>query len=69
MNTEDKPIQIKTPQGDVYFGLVRAGKPHGKGTHVYVDGNVYEGMFDDGKRHGQGKMTMANGYDYEGTWN
>ena len=50
--TTQQPVQVKNEQGDIYFGIVVNGKPHGQGTLESKDGNVYEGMFEEGKRHG-----------------
>lgn len=44
----EEPREIKTAQGDVYFGTQRDGRPHGSGKLTLKDGDVYEGEFNDG---------------------
>jgi hypothetical protein len=60
------------PNGGVYEGETRNGKPHGKGKYTYANGDIYEGDFaynkysHEGEPHGKGKMTFTNGDIYEG---
>ena len=51
-----------TPDGEwVYEGTMWAGKPHGWGTYVGLDGTRYEGEWRDGYFHGRMTITDANG--------
>jgi hypothetical protein len=54
------------PDGSIYEGELKNGKPYGKGKITWNDGTVYEGELVDGKKHGKGKYKWANGDKYEG---
>ena len=54
------------PNGDVYEGDWRDGKPHGRGKMTYPNGDVYEGDWLHGKANGIGKYTYRDGRVYEG---
>ena len=56
------------PDGRVYEGEYRDGKPQGQGKETSPDGHVYEGEWHDGERHGRGKVTWPGGHVYEGEW-
>jgi len=40
----------------VFEGVMKNGKPNGKGSAIYDNGTKYEGDWKDGKRNGKGKM-------------
>ena len=51
---------INFPDEIKYFGEVKKGKPHGKGTLTYPDnGGKYEGQWKNGKYHGKGKLNYG----------
>jgi len=51
---------INFPDEVKYFGEVKKGKPHGKGTLTYPDnGGKYEGQWKNGKYHGKGKLNYG----------
>jgi hypothetical protein len=52
--------------GSAYDGLLRDGKPHGKGKWIRPNGSYYEGLFVDGLPSGQGKLASERGVVYEG---
>ncbi|MCF0114660.1 MAG: hypothetical protein HUJ56_04850, partial [Erysipelotrichaceae bacterium] len=62
------------PNGDLYEGELKEGKPHGEGKIIYAkQGWIYEGQFLDGKPHGIGvvirrgkryKVTFKNGIPF-----
>ncbi|WP_298615241.1 leucine-rich repeat protein [uncultured Odoribacter sp.] len=57
----------KYPNGDVYEGEMRKGKPHGEGKMIYVSGDIYEGTWVNGF-YKQGKKSYVDGNIYEGEW-
>ena len=65
------PIEAKKkkyPNGDVYNGEMKKGKPYGEGQMIYANGNIYFGRWFNGYKHGFGIMNYANGNVYEGYW-
>ena len=51
--------------GDVYVGLLKDDKRHGKGTMTYVATEAtYTGAWLNDKRHGNGIMTYNDGTSY-----
>lgn len=58
----------KYPNGDVYEGEWKGGKPDGKGKMTYVNGAIYEGDWKKGQPEGKGKMVYVSGDIYEGEW-
>jgi hypothetical protein len=56
------------PDGAVYEGEFRFGKPNGFGKLRFTDGTVYEGEFMAGVRSGQGTQHYYNGDVYKGQW-
>ncbi len=59
--------KIKFPNGDVYEGEVRNGKPHGKGIMLGTD-TKYVGVFEEGSPHGYGEVTYHDGTKEVATW-
>ena len=55
----------KSPNGDIYEGDFKKGKPCGSGTLKYKNGGVYTGKISDGVPEGQGSFTYANGESCE----
>ena len=55
------------PDGSLYIGTMRDGKPHGRGflSHGEV-GVTYRGDLVDGTFHGQGELTFPDGRKYVG---
>jgi len=60
----DKPIVF--PNGCKYFGKVKNGKGHGKGTFVWPSGQIYHGDYVKGRRHGQGLFIWSDGRWFRG---
>ncbi len=60
--------RIEYPNGDVYEGEVRNGKPNGLGKVTYASGDIYMGGFSYGKRYGYGIYIESDGSVYEGEW-
>mmetsp|Transcript_42238 Transcript_42238/g.108766 ORF Transcript_42238/g.108766 Transcript_42238/m.108766 type:complete len:242 (-) Transcript_42238:35-760(-) len=54
--------------GDVYKGMVRDGKKHGKGLYDFSSGTIYQGEWKNNKMSGLGAMYYENGATYEGEW-
>ena len=54
--------------GDRYDGLIKDGKPNGRGVVAGVDGTRYDGDFRDGIMAGHGTLTLPNGDRYDGEW-
>lgn len=52
-----KKTTLKMKNGQVYYGEVKNGKPHGKGTMTYNKYKTYSGDWVNGKRSGEGKYT------------
>ena len=51
-----------------YTGLLKDGKPEGKGKVEFKDGSIYEGDFHNGWRDGEGVHTFADGDVYAGSF-
>ena len=49
------------PDGSLYAGELRDGKPHGRGIVTFPNGTRYEGEFQDGERRGKGVVTLPDG--------
>lgn len=50
---------VNYPNGDVYVGHVKDGKPHGKGTMTFFQNRerrAYKGEWQNGQMHGKGIM-------------
>ena len=47
-----------------YEGMVKGGKPYGRGKFYYANGDRFEGDFKDGKPNGLGTYFYANGDNY-----
>ena len=56
------------PNGAIYEGAWKDGKPYGEGTYSLSCGGVYKGMFKEGKEWGRGTLTTTNGDVYKGQW-
>lgn len=83
-NAASKKTSLKLSSGATYYGEVKNGKPHGKGTMTQVSTQnpnetleeTYTGQWKDGKREGQGKNRVyyvsEEGYIsdsiYTGSW-
>lgn len=78
-----KKVSLKLSDGATYYGEVKNGKPHGKGTMKWGENKSYSGDWVKGKRSGQGKYVNfsktpnaadgPDGYDtdsliYVGEW-
>jgi hypothetical protein len=50
----------------VYTGVMRNGRPEGRGVVVYRTGLTYTGDWQNGLFNGHGTLHLANGDDYEG---
>lgn len=50
-----KKVSMKLSSGATYYGEVKNGKPHGKGTARWGKEKTYSGDWVTGKRSGQGK--------------
>jgi uncharacterized protein (TIGR02145 family) len=75
-------VKITYSSGNIYEGLVKAGKPNGQGKLIYVDGSkksgsfgppkiafaYYEGNFVEGLRDGEGTTYYKNGEKLVGHW-
>jgi len=60
----DKPIVF--PNGCKYFGKLKNGRGHGKGTFVWPCGQIYDGEYVNGRRHGQGLFIWSDGRWFKG---
>jgi hypothetical protein len=63
---QDSVDSINYNDGAKYYGYVRNGIPHGKGTYTWPNGDKYEGMFEGGLFHGYGTESWHDGHKYEG---
>lgn len=59
---------LKKANGNVYKGVVKDGRAHGKGNVTYADGDRYEGEWKSDKRQGKGISKYVNGDIYDGDW-
>ena len=65
-HSEEKGV-YRYANGDVYDGLWKAGKRHGRGKMTYKNGDYYDGEWLDGNWHGQGLYRDYNRMrQYEG---
>jgi hypothetical protein len=60
--------ELKVPDGSVYRGKLKDGRPDGIGFIRFANGNQYEGQFKDGASQGHGVATSVLGDKYEGQW-
>ncbi len=66
-----KKISLKLSSGATYYGEVKNGKPHGKGTARWGENKTYSGDWVNGKRSGYGVYKLnGNGESvtYTGNW-
>ncbi|KAK9815589.1 hypothetical protein WJX72_006406 [[Myrmecia] bisecta] len=56
------------PDGGVYFGEWREGKPEGRGIYVWPSGDRYEGEWTAGREDGVGTHIAADGSTFYGSW-
>ena len=56
------------PDGSVYEGDFRAGRPDGRGRYRRADGLEYRGSFTEGAFDGEGELTWPAGRAYEGAF-
>lgn len=71
-----KKVSLKISNGGTYYGEVKDGKPHGKGTARWGENKTYSGDWVNGKRAGEGKYIFKDTSDpvavitntYTGTW-
>ncbi|XOJ00882.1 hypothetical protein ACMX2M_03875 [Paenibacillus polymyxa] len=67
-----KKLSLKLSNGGTYFGEVKNGKPHGKGTATWGDYKTYSGEWKNGQRSGNGKFTeylMSDAFEDGGYYN
>jgi hypothetical protein len=60
--------ELNFPDGSVYRGKLKDGKPDGIGFIRFRNGNEYQGSFKDGALEGHGISTSQFGDKYEGQW-
>ena len=56
------------PDGQIYEGQFRDGKPNGYGRNLWADGQFYAGQYKNNKRHGIGRLQYVSGKVYSGVW-
>ncbi|WP_053784350.1 MORN repeat-containing protein [Paenibacillus xylanivorans] len=61
-----KKVSLKLSNGGTYYGEVKNGKPHGKGTARWGENKTYSGDWINGKRSGVGKYVLKDDVSYEG---
>jgi len=44
--------------GDIYNGMFKRGKRHGKGIYTFADGDIYDGEWEKDFQHGTGIQTI-----------
>jgi hypothetical protein len=59
---------IRWPDGALYEGKLKKGKPHGRGRMQWSNGDEYDGEWKNGRRHGEGVQINADGSRYAGGW-
>ncbi|XOJ00883.1 hypothetical protein ACMX2M_03880 [Paenibacillus polymyxa] len=59
-NAASKKTSLKLSSGATYYGEVKNGKPHGKGTARWGNNKTYSGDWVNGKRSGQGKYVLKD---------
>ena len=58
---------IRYPNGNVYTGQLKDGKPHGQGTNRWLNGDRYTGRWRNGLEHGRGTyVSTRTGISYKG---
>lgn len=74
-NAASNKVSLKLSNEATYYGEVKNGKPHGKGTARWGENKIYEGDWVNGKRSGSGKYSMTVVSDsmisktvYNGQW-
>lgn len=55
-----KKVSLKLSSGATYYGEVKNGKPHGKGTARWGENKLYEGDWVNGQRSGSGKYVAKD---------
>jgi len=72
---ESKKSHLSFSNGAFYYGEVKKGKPHGKGTMTYNKSKSYQGNWYEGKRSGYGTYKSVTSKDqvitttrYTGNW-
>lgn len=55
VNAASKNVNLKMANGALYYGEVKNGKPHGKGTMKWSANKSYSGEWVNGRREGLGK--------------
>lgn len=74
VNAASKKVTLKFANGAVYYGEVKNGKPHGKGSMTWYKDKTYSGDWSYGQRNGYGKYVFIDysehnpngGYDING---
>ncbi len=64
----DNEMRLTFSDGTTYYGEIKAGLPHGRGTLHYPDGKKFVGSFKDGKKHGLGTTIFTDGTIDNGEW-
>ncbi|MEK4439090.1 hypothetical protein [Paenibacillus sp. FSL K6-2862] len=59
-----KKVSLKLSSGAIYYGEVKNGKPHGKGTARWGKNKTYSGDWVNGKRSGSGKYVLKDDVTY-----
>lgn len=59
---------MRSKDGAVYEGFIKAGKKHGKGRLTFPNGDEYVGDWMQGERHGKGTYIWKSGARYEGDY-
>jgi len=72
-NAAAKKEFLEISKNVVYYGQLKNGKPHGKGTMSWYQSKTYSGDWVDGKRTGLGKFvskSTSEGIEttYDGAW-
>lgn len=70
-----KKVSLKLSDGGTYYGEIKEGKPHGKGTARWSENKSFSGDWVNGKRSGAGKYSLTVYLDstvektiYNGQW-
>jgi hypothetical protein len=62
------PKGTQLPDGSLFVGKMKDGKPHGRGKATYPDSSTYTGEWKNGFRHGRGVWTWPDSSSYAGQW-